>query len=213
MIKKEIRSLIFNELPKLDKTNKYHPRVIDAAIEKVLAEMYNDVFKTSPLGLQRFTKTYTVTPPIFADATTGLYTITLPAAIIPFPDKASGVRRISTYAQGGLTFFPMDAREVDFVMSGSNVNTVTAKIGYIVSQTQIEFYNMTAAIATVGVRTDLVIPFSVYIDTDTVHVPEVTDQQGNTFIDRVLKVLGVIPPVDLMDDNRDEVQKQSNSGQ
>ena len=219
MIKEEIRSSIKNLLPGLDKTNKYHPRVIDSAIEKVLAEMYNDVFKSDPLALQRYTKPYTIAPNILLEAASGIYYVALPAAIIPFPDKASGVRRVSTLVQGGMTFFPMDIREVDLVRSGSYSHTVTAigsKIGYVVTQTRIEFYNITAgdAVITTGVRADLIVPFSVYADTDTVLIPEVTDQQGNTFVDRVLKILGVIRPVDLKDDNAEQqVQQQQNSGQ
>jgi hypothetical protein len=213
MVKAEIRSLISNELPKFDKTGKYHPRFVDAAIEKVISGMYNDVFKADPLALQRYTKGFGYTTPLVVslEATTGLYYTTLPAAIVPFSDKSSGVRRISTPIQGGFNFFPMDSREMDFI-SGSNIDLVTAKIGYVVTPTRVEFYKMSTSVMTSGVRMDLIIPFSNYADTDVVLIPEETDAQGQTFIDKVLKILGVVQKVDLLDNNSD-VETKQNSGQ
>ena len=211
MIKSEIRSLIKNELPKLDKSNKYHPRFIDAAIEKVLNGMYNDVFKRNPLELQRFTKQYgyTTALSILYEDSTGLYYVTHPAAIVPFPDRASGIRRISTMIQGGMTFYPIDAREADLVRSGSSVASVTAKIGYVVTRSRSEFYKMTGTIRAAGVRMDVIVPFSVYADTEVVLIPEVSDEQGETFVDKVLKILGVIREVDQKDNNADEIRKQN----
>ena len=212
MIKSEIRSLIKNELPKFDKTSKYHPRFLDAAIEKVINELYTDVFKENPLGLQRFTKPYgyDTALAVSTDAVIGLAYTTLPAKIVPFTDKASGVRRVSTVIQGGLTFFPMAQNEMDYVLSGSNVDSVSTRIGYAVTQERVEYYNMTATVSSAGVRMDLIVPFSVYADTDNVLIPEITDRQGETFVDKVLKMLGVIGPVDLADDNADKEQPQNN---
>jgi hypothetical protein len=209
MRKDEIRSLVKNSLPKLDKVNKFHPRYLDAQIEEVLNQMYNEVFVSDPLALQRYTKPYGYTTPlaVLYQAGTTIYYTTLPAGIVPIPDKASGVRRISTIAQGGFTFFPMDAREHDLMLSGSYVNTVTDKIGYLVTQTRIEYYNMTPAIIAAGVRADLLTPFSVYADTDTVLIPEITDKQGQTFLDRVLKALGTVQAVDMLDNNQELKQK------
>lgn len=204
MIKEEIRSLVKDSLKKLDKTNKYHDRFLDAEIEKVLNEMYWELFAVDPLILQRYTKTYTVVAPAATlEATTGLYYSALPAAIVPFPDKCSGVRRISTMIQGGMKFYPMDAREMDLMTSSSYVSYVSSKIGYAVNG-RIEYYKMTAAQALLGLRMDLIIPFSVYSDTDTVLLPEIRGQEGNSFLDRVLAKLLVIPPVDLKDTNKDE---------
>jgi hypothetical protein len=145
------------------------------------------------------------------EATTGIYYTDLPAMIVPFPDKASGVRRVSTKIQGGFTFYPIDARETDLVFT-SNVTTVTSKIGYCVTPTRVEYYKMTTDVSDIGVRMDLIVPFSVYADWETVLIPEETDQQGQTFIDKVLRILGVIQKVDLLDNNSDTEPKQ-NSGQ
>ena len=213
MIKSEIRSLIVNLLPKLDKTGKYHPRFIDAAIEKVINEMYNNVYKRNPLELMRYTEGYgyTTALPVLSEASTGIYYTTLPSAIVPFPDKASGVRRVSTMVQGGMKFFPIDKREIELLLDNSNVNYVTSKIGYLVTPDRVEFYNLSGAVLGAGVRMDLIIPFSSYSDTDVVLLPEEVDPQGQTFVDKVLKTLSVIQPMDAVDNNADI--KQTGNGQ
>jgi hypothetical protein len=60
---------------------------------------------------------------------------------------------------------------------------------------------MTGSVLSSGIRADIVIPFTEYADTDDVMLPEHKNQDGEDFIDRVLKILGVIQPVDLKDDN------------
>ena len=116
---------------------------------------------------------------------------------IPVPDKASGVRRISTMTQGGISFYPMDAREMDLIINRSYTDYVTSRIGYVPRRTRIEFYNPSVAVLAAGVRVDLLIPFSKYEETDVVLVPELTGDQGEGFTDRVLKILEGIPPVEL----------------
>ena len=208
MIKSEIRSMVLNHLQKWDSTSKYHARFLDAAIESVIKELYWELFAIDPHAIQRYLVRYGVASAIAVtyNNTLGFYTSTLPAAIVPLPDKASGCRRISTIAQSGLTFFPMDAREFDLVGSSSYVDTVTSKIGYVVNQTTVDYYGMTAAIAAVGVRMDILQTFSAYADTDTVLLPELVIEGGITFLDRVLKTLRQIPPVEQIDSNADEIQ-------
>ena len=208
MTKQELRSYVLNGLPKLDSTNKFHYRYLDSVIERVLNELFWELFAVEPFSIQRYTVRYGVAVPVTVtySNTLGLYYSAIPAGMCPLPDKSSGVRRISTIAQGGLTFFPIDSREIDLLNSGSYVDTVTSKIGYVVGQTQVDYYGMTAAIAAVGIRMDILQRFSAYADTDTVLIPEFRDNQGIDFMDRVRKVLMVLPPVDLKDDNADSEQ-------
>jgi hypothetical protein len=214
MQKAEIRSLVRNSLPKIDKANRWHDEYIDRAIEKVIAQMYEDVWRFNPINLQRYTKSfgYSTAITVSTEAGTGIKYSTLPESILPVQDKASGVRRISTIAQGAFTFFPMDFREMDLVANGCYFDTINSKIGYAVNQTRIEYYGMTAAIQAVGVRMDLLIPFSKYDETDEVKIPEIADVRTNeTFMDRVMKILGVTAPVDTKDDNASkEVQSKDN---
>jgi hypothetical protein len=211
MLKQEVRSLIRNTLPKIDKTNRWHDRYLEAAIEKVLAAMYHDVFTENPLALQRYTCSYgyTVPIPVLTDNATGRKYSVLPESIIPFEDKASGVRRISTIIQGQFTFFPMDFREMDLIANGCEFNSVNTKIGYAVNQSQVEYFNMPSSIT--GVRMDLIIPFSKYGESDEVKIPEITmvigtsyQKKSETFVDRVMTYLGIAQPVDLYDDNAPE---------
>jgi hypothetical protein len=208
MTKAEVRSLIWNLLPKYDKTNKYSFPFIDATIERALNEMYNEVFQKDPNSLLKFTKGYgyTVALTVNLEVATSIYYTTLPAPIVPFGDNRSGVRKISTTAQPGLAFFPLSPTDMELASSGSFVDTVKWKTGYIVTPTRVEYYKPTAAVIGTGVRMDLIIPFSSYIDTETVLIPEKATEDGATFTDRVLKILGVVQPVDLKDDNSDPKQ-------
>ena len=204
MIKQEVRSLIRNLLPRIDKVGRWHDIVISAAVEKAISQMYEEVWRINPLNLQRYTVGFGYVTPVTVntEVNTNIKYSTLPESIIPFQDKASGVRRISTVAQGSFTFFPMDFREMDLIPSGGYFKTVNSKVGYAVNQTRVEFYNLSAAIEVVGVRMDLIIPFSKYDDDDEVKIPEIGDMRtGETFVDRVMKILGIIQPVDIIDDN------------
>ena len=217
MIKSEIRSIIKNLLPKYEEIERFHDKVIDAAIEKALAEFYNIVFLRSPLELERYTKQfgYTSSLAVVQEAGTTLYYTEYPfmadgvtrVSTIPIPDKASGVRRISTIAQGGVSFYPMDSREMDLIMAGTYTDFVTSKFGYVPRRTRIEYYNLSAAIIAAGVRVDLLIPFSKYEETDTVLVPEITGDDGAGFTDRVLKILSNVRPVELFENKQFEEGK------
>jgi hypothetical protein len=214
MQKQEIRSLVRNTLPKQDKSALYHDIFLNAVIEKVLNQMYEDVWRLNPLNLQRYTKGYGYTTPIAVntEASTGLYYSTLPESIVPFQDKNSGVRRVSELRANGLSFFPMDFREIDLASNGCYFDTVNSKIGYAINQTRIEYYKMTTAIANVGVRMDLIIPFSKYGETDEVKIPEIADMRtGETFMDRIFKVLQVIKPADTKDDNSSPEKQQTDN--
>lgn len=209
MRKDEIRSLIKGLLPSVDKVEKYRSRFLDACIEKVLAEMYVELWMINPMLLDGFTKGYSNIA-VNSDPQGNYFGYsTLPVPIIPLPDKASGVRRVSTILQGGTKFKPMDFYEAERIF-GSDVAVVSSMIGYKVSQgsalPRIDYWNMSNAVRQQGVRADLLIPFSAYADTDIVLIPEIKNKQGESFADRVLRELSVIPPVDLVDDNKDRQQ-------
>jgi len=211
MIKEEIRSYFINLLPKYESIERFHPQVVDRAIERALAEFYNLVFLRSPLELQRYSKEfgYTTALTVSIEAGTGIYYTNYPTgvSIIPFPDKASGVRRISTIAQGGITFYPVDPREMDLLAGGSYADTVTSKIGYCARRTRIEYYNPSAVVIATGVRADLIIPFSDYLDTDDVMIPDLTGNEGSGFTDRVLQILSAVRPVELFENKTIETKE------
>jgi len=203
MIKKEIRSLIRNLLPKIDKTNKYHDNVIDAACETVLNSMIADYFNKESQNVDQFTKRYGDDTPltIVLDAITDTYYTTLPVGFVPLTDKASGVRRIFTVQSGGVMFYPMDAREFDLAASNSNFYLLNNRIGYVVYPTRVEYFSMDSSIATAGVRMNILTRFRDLLDTDTVGIP---GNRTGEFTTAVLQYLGVIQPADLTDDNKDK---------
>ena len=207
MIKKEIVSTVWNRLKKYDSSANYHNRVIQAECEVVLNQMYNEVAGASPLSLMRFVKGcgYDTPLEILSEPSTGIYYSDLPENIVPIMDKASGVRRVAPATQTGGKFYPMDQREWDLMMNNSFVSKVKNKIGYCVTSTRVEYYGMTGDIITSGVRMDLLIPFSEYLDTDVILVPEHKDGNGMGFIDRVVASFKDKPPIDLIDDNKETV--------
>lgn len=211
MIKSEIRSLIKNLLPRIDRTSKYHENVIDRCVERILSEMYVELWSVNPRLLDAFTRTYSNIAVATDAGTTQDYSV-LSVKICHIPDKASGVRHIYTLTQAGNLFHPMDAYEADYLYNSDSA-VVTSKIGYkVVEQAstvypRIDYWNMDAVTRSAGVRMDLLIPFSAYADTDIVLIPEIKDRQGLDFSERVLKLMSVIPPVDLMEQNRETVTK------
>jgi len=208
MIKQEIRSLIYGYLEKYSEKQKYHPRFIDAAIEEVRNQMLWELFAVDSLAVQRFVKRYGYTIPIAVayEAATHLYYSVLPAQIVSFRDKASGVRRISTPVQGSISFLPMDSREMDLIMGSTYVDVVTSRIGYVVTD-RVEYYNMSVAVIASGVRMDCIVPFSVYTDNETVLLPEFRDQEEGAFEDRVLKNLRQIPSIELLENTKTQETK------
>jgi hypothetical protein len=196
--------MVFNMMKKLDTKAQFHPRFLDSVCEKVISEMLWEMYALDPHSLQRFT--VTCISDVSYEAVANLYYSILPVKIIPFPDKASGVRRVNTLAQPSMRFYPADFREMDALRSSSYFKTVTNKILYAVNQERVLYYGMTAAIAAEGVIMEVIQPFSQFADTDTVYIPEFRDGEGMSFDDRVKKKLMAIPPVDLSEDT-DETNK------
>ena len=204
MIKEEIISYVQGLLP-LDKVGKYHPRFIEATIEDVLSEMYADLYKINPALLDNYTKSYGIPTaiPISQESGSTIYYSTIPEKIISLPCKSSGVRHIYPFIHTGNVFVPMDAREADMIFN-TDIAVVSTKIGFRVRQdNRVEYWNTNLATRTAGVRMEILIPFSKYLDSDVVQIPELTEKQGGTFTQRVLNVLGVIQPKDLIDNNKD----------
>ena len=214
MIKKEIISFVKGFLPLEDATQRYHSRWLKAVIERILVEMYADLYHINPLLVDKYTMQYGVTTPIAIslETSSGIYYSTLPVQIVTLPDKQSGVRRIYSAVQGSNMFVPMDAREADLIFN-TDVAIVSGKIGYRTRQdTRVDYWNTNAVVRNTGVRMDLLVPFSVYLDTDVVQIPELSEKEGGSFIQRVLKELQVVPPAELSDDNA-PAKEQSNNRQ
>jgi hypothetical protein len=223
MIKREIISSIKNLVGRVDPTQDFHNRVLESVCERVLIEMYSDLYKLNPRLLDLYTKQYGVTTPITIkrEAATGLHYSTLPVKICNLPCKSSGVRHIFTLVRGGNIFVPMDAREADIIFN-TDIAVVTSKVGYQVRQdTRVDYYGA-SSLYTNGttVVMDLLVPFSQYGENDVVMIPELTatdapagrygNRPSSTFMERVLSLLQIVPPSNLDDSNTDAREQQAN---
>ena len=203
MTKEDIRSLVRNYLPKNDKTNKYHPEVIDATIERAFNQAFSDIFFKRPMDIDNYTVEYKGTGDgiaISTDANTAIKYVTLPVAYTPLPDKASGVRHVysMTSDSDNSDFYPMTETEYDLMSEGVLSNNVRSKYGYVVRPDIIEIYGMSATDTLAKVRIRVLQLFREYSDSDVVNMPFGRDID---LIQAVLTLLGVVPPVDLKDDN------------
>jgi hypothetical protein len=204
MIKREIISLLKNLLPKQDKTGKYHDAVVGAALNVVYSNMLNDIHSQDARELDNYVTTYrNVT---IADTYTPYPHSTVPVSYVSFRDKASGIRRIWGYDDSDvlIRFYPMDSREVDLAQRGSMMGQAGtgARIGYVVKPTTVEYFNATSSgsLRIDAVNMDVVVEFSALDEDDVVKLPH---GKENMLIAGALEMLGVIPPVDLRDNNAD----------
>ena len=204
MTKAEIVSFVSNNLKKIDKTNKYHPIVLEKAITFAFNQGYSDIFDKDPRTLDNYTTTYGgggSAIAIAANANTGIYESTIPSVYVPFRDKNSGVRNIATPTVSSFKFYPMLKREFEILPNTlvGELNANDPRGYYVVRGGTIEYYGV-AAVAAAGVRMDVVIPFDKYGDDDVVLIPFGKDMQ---LVYAVIEALRTIPPVDLKDNNAD----------
>ena len=204
MIKREVISLLKNLLPKQDKTGKYHDAVVGAALNVVYSNMLNDIHVEDARELDNYVTTYRDVA--IADTYTPYPHSTVPASYVSFRDKASGIRRIWGYDDSNalIRFYPMDSREVDLAQRGSMFGQAGtgARIGYVVKPTTVEYFNATSSgsLRIDAVNMDVVVEFSALDEDDVVKLPH---GKENMLIAGALEMLGVIPPVDLRDNNAD----------
>lgn len=200
MIKEKFIDLVRAHLQQEDKTNRFHPMVVEYAISDCYNEMLVKTYTKDLYDLGVFSKKYgdSGTPVAVAQNTNTLeYYSTLPAEIVPLPDINSGVLEILSLQSNSLVFAPMKRDEIKQI-EGLEVQDIDDVIGYTVYKDRVVYTGMTTAIAAAGVVMTLVIPFHAYSDTDIVYFPK---GQERTIIEMVLTQLGVIPPKDLLNNN------------
>ena len=201
MTKAEVIGHIKSLLPREDDTNKYHDNVIAAGIERV----FNQIFYTMALKNERELDDYSTSYgeataiTVTEDSTTGMYSSTLPAQIVPLPWKRSGVIGIYTAEEGEVAFHPMTRKEAELAPN-TLYGLVGSRIGYIVRGSRVDYYNMNSTVAAAGVRMDLIVPFTDLASTDEVKFPYGYDMD---IVNAVVELGRSIPPVDLKDNNSD----------
>ena len=172
--KQQIIDLVRDDLRRVKPDVDYPRPLVEHNIAKAWNQILFDAFNKDLSSLSFYAKEYTGVV-VSLDATTGVRYSDLPVAIAQLPDKAAGVRRISTTTSRALQFVPM-SEEVAELKASSEVGTVdTHKIGFVVRYNKVEYdSNMTGSIATV--KMSLVVPFDVYGLTETVPIPSGKDE-------------------------------------
>jgi len=172
--KQNLIDLVYQDLLRVKPDVRYPRPLIEHNIAKAWNQILFDAFNKDLSSLSFYAKEYTGVV-VALDATTGVRYSTLPVAISQLPDKAAGVRRISTTTSRVLQFIPI-SEEVAELKASSEVGTVdTHKIGFVVRYNKVEYdSNMPGTIATV--KMSLVVPFDVYGLTETVPIPSGKDE-------------------------------------
>ena len=172
--KQNLIDLVYQDLIRVKPDVRYPRPLIEHNIAKAWNQILFDAFNKDLSSLSFYAKEYTAVV-VSLDAVTGVRYSTLPVAIAQLPDKAAGVRRISTTTSRKLQFIPI-SEETAELKASSEVGIVdTHKIGYVVRYNKVEYdSNMPGTIGTV--KMSLVVPFDVYGLTETVPIPSGKDE-------------------------------------
>jgi len=201
MTKQYIRSLLKNTLRQIDKTSLYHNTYLDYLLETAINQTYFEIHAQSPMALGQYTKRY-ASQTVTLDATSGRYQTALTVSLVPLPDKRGGVRTIVAANDLDLYFAPMTDQELNMTPEGTEAYGITTTIpivmGFVTRPTMIEYSGMTAGVAAGGVHLDLLVAFHSLLETDVVPLPYGQDMK---IIADALKILGLVPPKDLLDNN------------
>ena len=209
MTKGEMRASVQSELRRIDKTAKYHDRVVDAAIEHSMNQFLCDLYRQDPRSIDIYIREYGTFVPLAVEenlATEDYYT-DLPAAYVALPDKQSGVRYVIGHDADKTHLYPMNMIEKilshnTYIGAGSPAEDPGTNVRsfYIVQGNRIIYYRLNEPLFDDGVRVGLVISFSEYADDDEVNIP--FGQNDKIFM-TVVQKLSAIPPVDLKDNNKE----------
>lgn len=203
MTKIEYIDFIRNSLRMADKTAKYHPTQVDAAINVAVNTVFYEVYAENKQDfmkqLERYTTIVTSTPALHATLTSR-YHSTLTVDVVDLPRKTGGIIEITTATGTTTKFVPISTIEGE-QLYGSEASLNGAEVGFSYTGARdIEYWGMSATEATSGVVIRLIKQFMDYANTDNVKLPFGQDER---IIELVRQYLGAIPPKDLINDNRD----------
>lgn len=176
MTKQQIIDTVFNDLRKAKPDVEYPRRLVEFNLGMAWNQILYNTFRKDLSFLGFYAKEY-LNVAVTLNGSTGVYSSTLPAAIVQLPDKSAGVRRISRMTEDSMRFVPM-SESLAQQKSGLEVDRVTSKIGFIVRYNRVEYDdNMTAAIAAGNVKMSLVIPFDAYTWNENLPIPAGQDEE------------------------------------
>jgi len=211
MTKKEYIDFIRNTLPAEDKTDKFHPANVDAAINFAVNTVFYEMYKQNPKvmakSLERYSHALTsLTVTAALGAVYPRYTSTLEFDIIDLPRKAGSILEILQKTAAGealnttTAYVPVSALEArQFYGSEASLPGNVIGFSWFAGRT-IEYWGMDAANAALGVYARVIKQFKDYGLTDNIVLPYGQDER---IIELVRQYLGAIPPKDLVNDNAD----------
>lgn len=197
MIKGELIDLFSLYMQQEDETARYHPRVIEFALEPVYEGMISELIVTGALNADLLT-TRSATLPVFEDAD-GFRYVAYPKNIMPLLKTESGVRSINTTGDYEYFFYPTTRDEIGD-MTGSDVDIITESIWYWIEPDGVKFKDIPDSIKNTGVVMRYIPSFSAMDDGDRVYVP---DMKRVELFSAAKQKLSSIPPKDFKQNNSD----------
>jgi len=215
MTKIEYIDYIRNSLQMVDKTSKFHRAQVETAINSATNTVFYELFQKNPKSFRKAMERYAVT--VTADVTTtsalNRYGASLTVDVVDLPRATGGILEVDSKTTlvelSGLytQFVPMTTMQGEQMYNSESAlfrkSTTATPIGFSYSRTrQIEFWGMRAADVLLHgqVYVRLLKQFTSYANTDNVNMPYGQDER---IMELVRQYLGVIPPKDLINNNRD----------
>jgi hypothetical protein len=191
MTKEELISLVQNTVRRVDKTNAVHERVVEMALGRAINTMMYEVFRNDMSNIDLYTRTYenvSITDDV----------ATLPAQIVQLPKVGDGVIAVRATGESVMGFYPMTIQQAQN-SSFMETSSYMSDVGYVVKNTTVEFVNLPDTIEAVDM--DLVRPFEAYAMDEEFYVPAGQDEN---ILRRTLEIMGIVTPVNLLNNNADE---------
>jgi len=200
MTKNQYIDFVRNSLPMVDKTQKYHPEQVAAAINNAVNtlfwEMYGKNGNVMKKSLERYTTAVESTTSVHA--TTQRYVSALSVDVVDLPKKAGGVIDIICTTGCATTVYAPITVIGGNQLNGSESSLPGNVTGFSFDGVRtVEYWGM-------GAPTEVIIrlikQFRSYTATENVLLPFGQDER---IIELVRKYLGDIPPKDLINNEAD----------
>jgi len=212
MTKIEYIDFIRNSLPMVDKTNKFHPEQVAAAINVAVNTVFYEMYEQQPKSFKKAMERYSTIVQVAVDSTTAphrKYTSTLTVDVVDLPSKSGGIFGIQLRNPGGFSitttteFVPVGILEGE-QFYGAESTLPSNVVGFSWDRQRSIEYWIGAPISATWADDDLYVrvikQFRSYASTDNVLLPY---GQDTRIIELVREYLGVIPPKDLVNNNAD----------
>jgi hypothetical protein len=208
MTRGEMRASVQGALRRIDKTAKFHDKLVDQAIESSMNQFLYDLYRKDPRDLDIYTREYgtEVALAVTENESTEEYYTAIPTPYVVLPEKNSGIRYVVSHNRDKTMVYPMSDREM-LLARTSHIGNSTSDDGdpytrsfFAVRGQKIIYFHVNSDFINAGVRMGIVVPFTGYADSEEVNVP--FGQDDKIFVS-VMQKLMQQQPVDQKDNNKD----------